>query len=1342
MKKLFLITILLSFAFSLPLLAQTTVWNPAANANSTGLWGEAENWTAGVPTDSHKVVFNVEDAMDCKLNYATTINKLVAGDGGPGGVLHLVNGANLDISADGGWSSVGWTKEATMVVDPGAEVTFGSHMWIGFNAGSNGIVLVNGGAVNVKGMFGINFEGAGGVGSVLVNSGELNLDQLHPTQSLRGDGALLDIGEGTVNILGDHVSVISSYVDSSRITAFGGSGEVIAVYDSTADLTTVTATPQPREETTVWNPVANPFSTGKWTEALNWTDKNVPDSNKVVFNVPDAMECVLDVESNISRLVSGDNNKPGGTLRLKDGAKLNISDENWSSVGWTSTATMIVEEGAEVTFGHHLWVGFNPGAEGTIIIDGGTVNALKQTGLGWSGGLGTIRLNSGVMNCAEINPDQSIGDGSVIDITLGTLNFTGDQTGAVAGFAAADKIISYGGKGMIAMSFDSTANLTTVIGKEPERQAVTQWVPGTNPNTTGLWTEADNWSDGNVPDSNKVEFKTPGAIPCTLDAESYVSRLVMGESAPGGVLTLADGANLTVSDENWSAIGWTNTAQFIVEEGATATFGHHLWIGQAGAADAEVIIDGGTINVLKMTGIGWSGGKGKIFLNSGELNCAELNADKSIGDGSYINIEEGIINFTGDQVAAVQTYVDSAKIMGYGGGGEISIVFDSTANVTSVTSEPIPNAPVTVWNPAANPNSTGLWTEALNWTDNVVPDSNKVVFNVPGALECVMDVEGYIKKLVMGDNGVGETLRLVDGAVLTMSGDEWSAVGWNNSATLIVESGAEANFGTHLWIGFEPGSNGTVILDGGTINVTNMFGINFEAKGGKGSVLVKDGTLNLAELHPTQSLNGDSAFIDIKEGVINIVGDHVNAITDYITAGKVMAYGGAGDVVVELVGENTVVYATGPPPDITDLVPFYFKGSNQEFPWEGGSAGQGSPDGERLMYLFDNNDSTKYLVRAVESWIDVYTAQLSNVTQYTIVSANDAPERDPKAWDLQGWDTETNEWVTIHSVTDNPSWPDFYTPKTWEFENDSWYSTYRLNITAINDDPQNLMQIGELSIFGQLADSVEIITPEGPIGDITDVAGCEFVGSNDDEPWDGGNGSPDAERLPMLFDNDVFTKYLVRAEVSWIDVYTPKLSQVKSYTITSANDAPTRDPRSWEFQGLDTETGQWVTLDTVNTNPSWPDFFTPLTWNMPNNTKWCSSYRLNILGLNEDPQGLMQIAEFDIYGIIGEDVELQYPSEVAIDDEEKTALTYSLSQNYPNPFNPTTTITYAIPEIAKVQLTIYNILGQKVTQLVNQNKEAGRYQVIWDAQNAPSGLYFVTFKANSKVFTKKMMLLK
>ena len=85
---------------------------------------------------------------------------------------------------------------------------------------------------------------------------------------------------------------------------------------------------------------------------------------------------------------------------------------------------------------------------------------------------------------------------------------------------------------------------------------------------------------------------------------------------------------------------------------------------------------------------------------------------------------------------------------------------------------------------------------------------------------------------------------------------------------------------------------------------------------------------------------------------------------------------------------------------------------------------------------------------------------------------------------------------------------------------------------------------------------------------------------------------------------------------------------------------------------------------------------------------------------------------------------------------------FSLRQNYPNPFNPSTVIRFSIAKTSRVTLTVYNILGQKVATLVNENLGVGNHEVNFNAASLSSGVYFYTLNAGSFIQTKKMLLLK
>jgi hypothetical protein len=85
---------------------------------------------------------------------------------------------------------------------------------------------------------------------------------------------------------------------------------------------------------------------------------------------------------------------------------------------------------------------------------------------------------------------------------------------------------------------------------------------------------------------------------------------------------------------------------------------------------------------------------------------------------------------------------------------------------------------------------------------------------------------------------------------------------------------------------------------------------------------------------------------------------------------------------------------------------------------------------------------------------------------------------------------------------------------------------------------------------------------------------------------------------------------------------------------------------------------------------------------------------------------------------------------------------FKLLQNYPNPFNPSTTIRYNIPQLSFVTLKVYDVLGNEIETLVNEEKPIGNYEIEFNANNLSSGIYFYQIKADSYVETKKMILLK
>ena len=85
---------------------------------------------------------------------------------------------------------------------------------------------------------------------------------------------------------------------------------------------------------------------------------------------------------------------------------------------------------------------------------------------------------------------------------------------------------------------------------------------------------------------------------------------------------------------------------------------------------------------------------------------------------------------------------------------------------------------------------------------------------------------------------------------------------------------------------------------------------------------------------------------------------------------------------------------------------------------------------------------------------------------------------------------------------------------------------------------------------------------------------------------------------------------------------------------------------------------------------------------------------------------------------------------------------YKLEQNYPNPFNPSTEIKYQLPQDGYVKIEVFDILGNSITTLVDQDMQAGYHSVTWNASNLASGIYFYRIQSGTFTAIKKLMLMK
>jgi hypothetical protein len=116
------------------------------------------------------------------------------------------------------------------------------------------------------------------------------------------------------------------------------------------------------------------------------------------------------------------------------------------------------------------------------------------------------------------------------------------------------------------------------------------------------------------------------------------------------------------------------------------------------------------------------------------------------------------------------------------------------------------------------------------------------------------------------------------------------------------------------------------------------------------------------------------------------------------------------------------------------------------------------------------------------------------------------------------------------------------------------------------------------------------------------------------------------------------------------------------------------------------------------------------------------------------------------YDDISADFTIQ-ESTASVKESEEYPQIFALYPNYPNPFNPITLISYELSTVSDVQLTIYNLLGQRVKSLVNERQSVGIYQVQWDGrdikgESVSSGIYLYRLQAGSFIQTRKMVLVR
>jgi hypothetical protein len=171
--------------------------------------------------------------------------------------------------------------------------------------------------------------------------------------------------------------------------------------------------------------------------------------------------------------------------------------------------------------------------------------------------------------------------------------------------------------------------------------------------------------------------------------------------------------------------------------------------------------------------------------------------------------------------------------------------------------------------------------------------------------------------------------------------------------------------------------------------------------------------------------------------------------------------------------------------------------------------------------------------------------------------------------------------------------------------------------------------------------------------------------------------------------------------------------------------------------------GDRLQIHEMTFNTTWIDV-TPATFDVPGNSSTDVLLHFDPITLQPDTYRVtLHIRSEVLDTLVILPVELTViPSGVDQPAPAGVPAVFALHQNYPNPFNPTTTVRYDLPRDGQTRLTVYNLLGRQVAELVNERQSAGRYEVRFEASDLPSGMYFYRLESGGFVQSAKMILMK
>lgn len=352
---------------------------------------------------------------------------------------------------------------------------------------------------------------------------------------------------------------------------------------------------------------------------------------------------------------------------------------------------------------------------------------------------------------------------------------------------------------------------------------------------------------------------------------------------------------------------------------------------------------------------------------------------------------------------------------------------------------------------------------------------------------------------------------------------------------------------------------------------------------------------------------------------------------------------------------------------------------------------------ERIAKLIDNKD-TKYCVNGrISFWATYQSKRPMRLKAYSLMSANDNADRDPKKWSLSG-STNGTTWTVIDE-RDNQAFPYYNSTLYYPVVTDERYSYFKLAV-AENQGVKTI-QLSEWQLFGEFNEYAEDITENG--GTLTS--------SRD---------AADGTTLAALIDNDEANKYYVDITNTqwkengglWFAYESPVAVHPTSYSLTSSNDNPNNDPKSWTLQASNDDVN-WTDID-ARENIEFESRCERKVFEFSGAAAY-KYFRLHITERKSTAKGF-QLAEWELFGT---------PS---------TGI-YSPSEEHVLGISPNPAIDYIMINVTEESiLNIYNLNG---VLLHTQELQCGNASV--DVKNYSQGVYVVKLKSAGLVKTSLLM---